>query len=173
MNTPKFVLLQTSDADEPLEIDYELIVAASGTLKNLLDEIEMEEGQQKVGPIPLPNIAAPVMTHVLRFIELQRMCRDERANGLSETERRALPMSQHNKDFFSAIAFDETFQLILAANYLDCKDLLEASTKWVAMKIQPLNPEQIKEMFGFKGEFTPEQIEQAKKDHAWLADISA
>ena len=173
MNVSKRVLLKTSDSDEPLKIDYNLIVAASGTLKDLLEEMPLEEGEQDVGPIPLPNISASVLGNVLKFLELQQQHPDERVAELSETERRALPMSQQNEDFFGAIEFNAAFQLILAANYLNCKDLLEASTKWMAMKIQPLNPEQIKELFGFHGEFTPEQIAQAKKDHPWLADTTA
>lgn len=139
---------------------------ASNTIKNVVEACDQEEGQEVIGPIPLPGINASTMQLVVDFLEHP----DERAVGLSEADQRALPLSQWYIDFFTPLNAEQLVQLMCAGNFLDCKALLNASTKCLALRISKLDPKGIKEMFGFHGEFTPEQIAKAKADHEWLGD---
>jgi len=62
----------------------------------------------------------------------------------------------------------ETFQLILAANYLDIKPLLNLLCKWVALQLAGKTPEQIRAYFGVFREFTPEEVETVKKERGLI-----
>ena len=49
------------------------------------------------------------------------------------------------------------FELILAANYLDIKMLLDLSCAKVASMIKGKSPEEIRKTFNIKNDFTPEE----------------
>ena len=66
---------------------------------------------------------------------------------------------------------DETlFNLILAANYLDIKSLLDLTCKTVADEIKGKTPEEIRLRFNIKNDFTPEEEEEVKRENAWCEE---
>merc|ERR1712023_168989 len=59
------------------------------------------------------------------------------------------------------------FSLILAANYLDIKSLLDLTCKTVADYIkQCKTPQEIRRRFNIKNDFTPEEEEEVRKENA-------
>merc|ERR1711918_14692 len=77
-----------------------------------------------------------------------------------------------DKDFVKVD--DETlFNLILAANYLDIKPLLDLTCKTVADEIKGKTPEEIRIRFNIKNDFTPEEEEEVKRENAWCEERSS
>ena len=62
------------------------------------------------------------------------------------------------------------FELILAANYLDIKGLLDVTCKTVAEMIKGKTPEEIRRTFNIKNDFTPNEEEQVRKENDWCEE---
>jgi S-phase kinase-associated protein 1 len=62
------------------------------------------------------------------------------------------------------------FQLMVAANYLDIKPLLELTCKTVANMINGKTPDEIRALFNIKNDLTPEDEEQLRAEYGWSLD---
>mmetsp|Transcript_50942 Transcript_50942/g.77411 ORF Transcript_50942/g.77411 Transcript_50942/m.77411 type:complete len:109 (+) Transcript_50942:219-545(+) len=65
---------------------------------------------------------------------------------------------------------EELFEIILAANYLDIKSLLELSCAKVASLIKGKSPEEIRKIFNIQNDFTPEEEAQIREENKWAED---
>ncbi|AES62449.1 SKP1-like protein 1 [Medicago truncatula] len=59
------------------------------------------------------------------------------------------------------------FDLILAANYLDIKGLLDLTCQIVADMIKGKTPEEIRKTFNIKNDFTPKEEEEVRWENQW------
>ncbi|KAK4340480.1 hypothetical protein RND71_041942 [Anisodus tanguticus] len=59
------------------------------------------------------------------------------------------------------------FDLILAANYLNIKSLLDLTCQTLADMIKGKTPEEIRKTFNIKNDFTPEEEEEVRMENAW------
>jgi hypothetical protein len=64
----------------------------------------------------------------------------------------------------------ELMKLILAANYLDLRSLLEAGTTEIAVRISGKNSHQIREMLQLENDFTKEEEAFILKANSWALD---
>lgn len=64
----------------------------------------------------------------------------------------------------------ELMKLILAANYLDLRSLLEAGTTEIAVRISGKNSNQIREMLQLENDFTKEEEAFILKANSWALD---
>lgn len=62
------------------------------------------------------------------------------------------------------------FDLILAANYLNIKGLLDLTCQTVANMIKGKTPEEIRKTFNIKNDFTPEEEEEVRRENQWAFD---
>jgi S-phase kinase-associated protein 1 len=63
------------------------------------------------------------------------------------------------------------FPIILAANKLDIKPLLDLACKAVADMIKGKTPEEIRAHFDISNDFSPEEEEEVRRENAWCEDI--
>lgn len=135
----------------------------SETIKNLLDDIGDEEAH-----IPLPNVSGKILQKVIEYCNYHI----EHPTATSEDkkdEKRTDDIIGWDLDFCK-VDQPTLFELILAANYLDIKDLLDTTCKVVANMIKGKTPEEIRKMFNIKNDFTPEEEEQVRKENEWCEE---
>ena len=143
------------------EIKVEKKVAETcATIKSLLEDVTDQE------PVPIPNLTNNVLKEVMKFAKYHYD--NPTVYGLGENDK-----VKELKDWdqkFVKIDQAQIFELILAANYLDHKLLLEVLCCEVARWIKGKTPEEIRKTFNIKNDFTPEEEEQVRKENEWCEE---
>jgi len=156
-----------SNDDEIFDVDIE-IAKASMTIKTMLEDLGMDENDDE--PVPLPNVSASILKMVIKWAthhkddppapeEEEEDKRDKRTDNIEPWDQEFLKVDQQT-----------LFDLILAANYLDIKALLDTCCKTVANMIKGKTPEELRKIFNIKNDLTPEEEEQIRKENEWCED---
>ncbi|CAI9115052.1 OLC1v1015886C1 [Oldenlandia corymbosa var. corymbosa] len=114
--------------------------------------------------IPLPNVTSKILAKVIEYCK-RHVDSAKAAEGSVENT-----CDDDLKSFdadFVRVDQGTLFDLILAANYLNIKSLLDLICKTVAEMIKGKTPEEIRETFNIKNDFTPEEEEEVRRENAW------
>ena len=79
-------------------------------------------------------------------------------------------MESRSDDEYVNIEQEVLFELILAANYLDIKSLLDLTCAKVASMIKGKTTEEIRKQFNIVNDFTPEEEAQVREENRWCED---
>jgi len=154
------VKLQSVDEQEfTVSID---VAKMSETVKHMVEDI----GADQV--IPLPNVTGKILQKVIAYCQYHL----EHPTPVSEEkkdEKRTDDISPWDLEFCK-VDQATLFELILAANYLDIRPLLDLTCKTVANMIKGKTPEEIRKTFNIKNDFTPEEEEQVRKENEWCEE---
>uniref|UniRef100_A0A1B0AGY7 SKP1 component dimerisation domain-containing protein n=1 Tax=Glossina pallidipes TaxID=7398 RepID=A0A1B0AGY7_GLOPL len=96
-------------------------------------------------------------------------CPKEPPEDDENKEKRTDDISSWDVDFLK-VDQGTLFELILAANYLDIKGLLDVTCKTVANMIKGKTPEEIRKTFNIKNDFTAAEEEQVRKENEWCEE---
>ncbi|KAI9013948.1 E3 ubiquitin ligase complex SCF subunit sconC [Phycomyces nitens] len=152
------VQLLSSDNDS-FTVDKE-VAERSVLIKNMLEDIG-----ERDAPIPLPNVTAKVLKKVIEWCEHHR----EDPVTQDDQERRNTDIEEWDQKYME-VDQETLFDIILAANYLDIKPLLDVGCKTVANMIKGKSAEDIRKTFNIVNDFTPEEAAQIKKENEWAED---
>ncbi|RIA99671.1 Skp1 family, dimerization domain-containing protein [Glomus cerebriforme] len=159
-NEQKKVKLTSS---EGTEFQVERSVAErSVLLKNMLEDV----GENDMA-IPLPNVNGPILTKVIDY------CTHHRNDPVQTHDDDLKKTSEDIDDWdaeFCKVDQGTLFELILAANYLDIKPLLDLTCKTVANMIKNKSPDEIRATFNIQNDFSPEEEEQVRKENEWCEE---
>ncbi|TYZ67967.1 hypothetical protein PybrP1_011875 [[Pythium] brassicae (nom. inval.)] len=141
------------------------VAAMSELVKTLISDEEDDEVQE----IPLPNVKSTVLSKVIEF------CSHHHNNPMREIEKPLKSSDMHDvvSDWdanFVDIEQDILFELILAANYMDIKSLLDLACAKVASMIKGKTPQEIRETFNIVNDFTPEEESQIREENKWCEE---
>ena len=76
-------------------------------------------------------------------------------------------VSEFDAEFVAKLDQATLFELILAANYMDIKSLLDLTCAKVASMIKNKSPEEIRKTFGIVNDFTPEEEASWREEKNW------
>jgi len=153
MSTPtKMIVLRSSD-NETFEVE-ESVAVESQTIKHMIEDDCADTC------IPLPNVNSKILAKVIEY------CKKHVETPKSEDKSSEDELKSFDSEFVK-VDQGTLFDLILAANYLNIKSLLDLTCQTVADMIKGKTPEEIRKTFNIKNDFTPEEEEEVRRENAW------
>lgn len=153
----------TSKDNQLFQISKQAILM-SGLIKDMLDESADDETPK----IPVPNVDSKPLKKVIEYCEYHHI------NPANEIEKPLVSkiedvISEWDKQF---LEMDQSLliELIMAANYLNVKELLDLTCAKVASMVRGKTPLEIRELFGIVNDFTPEEEEKIKVENQWCME---
>lgn len=150
------------------------IIQKSVIIKNMIEDLgigkdETIEVEEEI--IPLPNLSEACMAKMIEWCTNHKD--DPIPPSLAEGEEDLAmfndEISEQDQEFLK-MEDSTLFDLILAANYLDIKGLLDLTTTHVAhLIVEARTPEAIRKRFNIKNDLTPEDLKKIEKEaQTWL-----
>lgn len=140
----------------------------SDTIKNICEDTGGTE------PVPLPEVNGETLRKLVEYTiyhgDHPILATDPQQEQVSAEFQPTLDQNSTNAAWdaeYVKVDQPKLFELILAANYLAVKPLLDLTCKTVANMIKGKTPEQIREIFGIENDFTPEEEEAVRKENEW------
>ena len=158
------IKLQSSD-EEIFEVDVD-VARMSVTLRTMLDDLGIEEDDGE--PIPVQNVNSSILRKVIQWATYHKNDPPTPEDD-DNREKRTDDISSWDADFLK-VDQGTLFEIILAANYLDIKGLLDVTCKTVANMIRGKTPEEIRKTFNIKNDFTPQEEEQIRGENEWCEE---
>ncbi|KAI3949288.1 hypothetical protein MKW98_023225 [Papaver atlanticum] len=149
-STAKKIIILKSSENEDFEVEESVALLAE-TIKHMIDDGCADTF------IPLPNVSSKILAKVLEFLKEHGRAEKKEDNELKEWN------DKYTKDMDRATLFD----VILAANYLSIKSLLDVTCEAVAVMIKDMKVEEVREIFNIKNDFTPEEEAAVRAENAW------
>jgi S-phase kinase-associated protein 1 len=133
------------------------------------DDDDDDDDDDKATEIPLPNVKSEVLKKVIEF------CEHHLQEPMTEIEK---PLKSQNmadvvqKWYADFVDLEQVllFELILAANYMDIKPLLDLTCATVASMIKGKTPEEIRATFNITNDFSPEEEAQVREENKWCEE---
>ena len=169
------ITLKTADG-EIFEVE-EAVAMEFATVKSFFED----DAVSATTPMPLPNVSGSALSRVITYCRRSLEIRSKlpspsppasAAEAVGEGDLEAEKTAkQERKDFEAEFLKDESNEdvkeLILAANYLNIKELLDFLCRSVAMRIQNKSVEYVRKFFAIEGDYTPEEEARMREENAW------
>ena len=161
MEVDKKIIFVSSDG-EKIEISSKAAqrsVLVKGILEDYPDDAE----------VPLNNVKSNILKKIKEYL-------DHYENEEPKEIERPLPSNNFKEcvnewDYnFIDMDLQLIFEIILGANYMDIKPLLELSSAKVASIIKGKNTEEIRKIFDINNDFTPEEEQQILEENKWCME---
>jgi S-phase kinase-associated protein 1 len=155
MSSTKKITLKSFDG-ETFEID-EMVALEMQTIKAMIEDNCADDTG-----IPVPNVTSKILAKVIEYCNKHV----EIPSSEEEKPRNEDDLKAWDKDFVN-VDQATLFELILAANYLNIKNLLDLTCQTVADMIKGNSPEEIRNLLNIENDFTQEEEEEVRRENQW------
>ena len=171
---PGFDITISCDGDDDAlnfekKVNYKILESCE-TIKNMLTDMGLDNNT--IIPLPIENMYSEA--HFDKIIEYcQYMMTPDFPVVRLDGSKIEGDLQQWEKDWIAKMDKQMIFELIMTANYLSNKPFLEMLCKSVAEMIQGKSPDEIREIFNIKNDFTPEEEAEIKKENAFIEEATS
>jgi S-phase kinase-associated protein 1 len=161
-STTERLVLLVSQEGEHFKVPVD-IATMSELVKTMFDT---EQPEDEVQEIPLPNIKSSILVKVIEFLTHYK---EELMTDI-EKPLKSSNMNEVVQEWYSDfvnVEQETLFELILAANFMDVKPLLELTCATVASMIKGKTPEEIRQHFKIVNDFTEAEEAQIREENKW------
>merc|ERR1719473_539410 len=134
------------------------------------DESGTGSSENEEHEIPLPNVSSKVLGKVVEFCKKHADSPMADIEKPLKSEKMEEVVDKWDADFVN-VEQELLFEIILAANYMDIKSLLDLSCAKVASMIKGKTPAEIRKTFNITEDFTPAEEIKVRVDNPWLEDV--
>ena len=123
-------------------------------------------------PLTMPchhQVSEAVLRKVLEWCEHHKNDPAPAQDDDSDSRKKTTDIDEWDQKFMQ-VDQEMLFEIILAANYMDIKALLDVGCKTVANMIKGKSPEEIRKTFNIQNDFTPEEEDQIRRENEWAED---
>ncbi|KAK5004595.1 hypothetical protein LTR28_008695 [Elasticomyces elasticus] len=136
-------------------------------ITNMTDDLG-DAGQE---PILIMNVAEPVLRKILDWCEHHR--KDHPASNEdddnADNRNKATDIVEWDQKFMR-VDQEMLFEIIVPANCMNTKALLDIGCKTVANMIKGKSPDEIRQTFNIQNDFTPKEEDQTRRECEWAED---
>lgn len=152
-NSKKMIILKSSDG-ETFEVE-ETVALQSQTIRHMVEDDCADN------VIPLPNVTGRILSMVIEYCKkhVEAAAAAAAAGGDNDVKN-------WDRDFVK-VDQETLFDLLLAANYLNIKDLLELTCQATADMIKDKSPEEVRRIFHINNDFTPQEEQEIRRENQW------
>jgi len=164
-STTERLVLLVSQEGEHFKVPVD-IATMSELVKTMFDT---EQPEDEVQEIPLPNIKSSILVKVIEFLTHYK---EELMTDI-EKPLKSSNMNEVVQEWYADFVNVEQeilFELILAANFMDIKPLLDLTCATVASMIKEKTPEEIRQHFSIVNDFTPAEEAQIREENKWCEE---
>ncbi|KAG7578202.1 SKP1 component POZ domain [Arabidopsis thaliana x Arabidopsis arenosa] len=147
MSTNK-ITLKSSDGHS-FEVEEEAARQSQAIAHMIQDDCTDKE-------IPVPNVTGKILSMVVEYLKKHHV-----GDANPSTDKDLKKWDAH----FMQIDQSTIFDLILAANHLNIKSLIDLTCQTVADMIKDETPKKIRERFNIENDYTPEEEKAVLKDY--------
>jgi S-phase kinase-associated protein 1 len=156
------------------------VISQSVTIKNMLEDIATDDV-----PIPLPNVSGQILEKIITYCNYHAtpVANETTSTATGSTVGSTVGSVEPTVDGsikhieispwdeeFCKIGLPILFELILAANYLDIKPLLDLTCQTIANMIKGKTTAEIRKTFNITSDLTPEEEKEIIKENEWCED---
>ncbi|KAF9622812.1 hypothetical protein IFM89_034047 [Coptis chinensis] len=156
--TKKMVTLVSSDG-KSFEVEED-VALESQAIKHWIEDRSNEDDD---GKIHLPNVDSKNLEMIVKFCEKHVSCRKPKVGSSSGGDDE---LKEWDKEFLVMDIMD-LGSLLLAANYLNIRCLLDAIYDNVVSMIKGKSVDEIRKTFRITSGFTPEEDEEIRSQNTW------
>ncbi|EOY17275.1 hypothetical protein QUC31_001403 [Theobroma cacao] len=152
----KKITLRTADNHE-FEVER-AIAMEFGTIKTFFDE----NPDASEDTIPLHNVSSTCLSAIIEYCKSHLAFRaGDTSSSIDEQVR------TYDEEFVKARDNESLKEMILAANYLNIKELLDMLNQAVADRIKNRSVEYVRRFFGIENDYTPEEEAALRAENEW------
>ncbi|XP_008807151.1 SKP1-like protein 1A [Phoenix dactylifera] len=154
----KMITLRSSDGEE-----FELEEAAAK--QSVMIGNMIEDGCSE-GGIPLPNVTGKVLAVILEYCKKHADFDAGKPSGHDGRPATKEEVAAWDADYID-VEQDVLYDVIVASNYLNIKNLLDLGCQRAADVIKGKTPDEIRQWFKITNDFTPEEEEEIRRENSW------
>jgi len=139
-------------------------------VKNMLESLKGENGPDYTKPIPLDNEALndAALKKIIEWCEYHWDDPPIDPDFDDEKDRRNEELSHWDKQFIAVSDQAHLFDIIVGANYMDIKGLVEVGGKHICNMIKGKTCEEVRQILKITNDFTPEEEAAIHKENEWI-----
>ena len=141
----------------------------SGLVKDYLGDAGFTSDNLPEEPVLIMEVKEDILKKIIEWCEHHKNDPSTKDDDKSDIRSKTLDISEWDQNFMK-VDQETLFGIIMGANFMEIKPLLDTGCKTVANMIKGKTPDEIRKTFNITNDFTREEEEQIRKENEWAED---